>query len=116
MISLAFHQLAVICLLTRILEPSRCHRWFLWWMGTWCMLTFLATCGILLGQCSPIAALWDFSIPGTCVPKRILVAYCQYAGGPYTGKRETATSFLPPPPKKKVHERAHFIGQKQRRH
>lgn len=80
-LSFGLPKMAVITLLTRLLNPSKKHRWFLWWMGYWCMLTLFATCGVLIGQCYPARSLWDFSVEGSCMPKSVLIAYCQYAGG-----------------------------------
>lgn len=80
-LSFGLPKMAVISLLTRLLNPSKKHRWFLWWMGYWCMLTLFATCGVLIGQCYPARSLWDFSVEGSCMPKSVLIAYCQYAGG-----------------------------------
>lgn len=80
-LSFGLPKMAVITLLTRLLNPSRKHKWFVWWMGTWCMLTLFATCGVLIGQCYPANSLWDFSVEGSCMPKNVLIAYCQYAGG-----------------------------------
>ncbi|KAK8087154.1 hypothetical protein PG994_002128 [Apiospora phragmitis] len=73
--------LAVIALLTRILNPSRAHWWGLWAMGLLCFASLLATVGVLLGQCTPARSLWTFSITEkTCFDKNILVGYCIYAG------------------------------------
>lgn len=79
-ISFGLPKLAVVILLTRLLNPSRYHKWFIWWLGIWCMLTLFATCGVLLGQCTPTNSLWNFSVEGKCFSKTILVGYCIYAG------------------------------------
>ena len=79
--SFGLPKLAVIYLLTKLLNPSRWHKWFLWWQGIWCQLTLFATVGVLLGRCRPARSLWDFSVEGTCFDNNILVAYCIYAGG-----------------------------------
>lgn len=80
-ISFGLPKMAVVILLTRLLNPGKYHKWFIWWLGIWCQLTLFATCGVLLGQCTPTNSLWDFSVKGTCFSKSIQVAYCVYAGG-----------------------------------
>ncbi|KAK8862590.1 integral membrane protein [Apiospora arundinis] len=80
-LSFGLPKLAVIALLTRILNPSRAHLWFLWTMGIVCTASLLATVGVLLGQCTPARSLWTFSITEkTCFDKKILIDYCVYAG------------------------------------
>ncbi|KAK8133785.1 hypothetical protein PG984_005797 [Apiospora sp. TS-2023a] len=80
-LSFGLPKLAVIALLTRILNPSRAHWWYLWAMGLVCFASLLATVGVLLGQCTPARSLWTFSITEkTCFDKDILVGYCIYAG------------------------------------
>lgn len=79
-ISFGLPKMAVVILLTRLLNPSRYHKWFIWWLGIWCQLTLFATCGLLLGQCTPTNSLWNFSVEGKCFDKSILVGYCVYAG------------------------------------
>ncbi|KAK8094683.1 hypothetical protein PG997_001368 [Apiospora hydei] len=80
-LSFGLPKLAVIALLTRILNPSRAHWWYLWTMGLVCFASLLATVGVLLGQCTPARSLWTFSITEkTCFDKKILVGYCIYAG------------------------------------
>ncbi|KAK2029185.1 integral membrane protein [Colletotrichum zoysiae] len=78
--SFSLPKLAVICLLTRLLEPGVLHKWFLWWMGIWCQLTLVATVAILIGRCTPARSLWDFSVAGTCFDPSILINYSIYAG------------------------------------
>jgi hypothetical protein len=79
--SFGLPKLAVVVLLTRLLNPGKYHRWFLWWQGIWAQLTLFATVGVLLGQCMPARSLWDFSITEKkCFDKKILIGYCIYAG------------------------------------
>lgn len=80
-VSFALPKMAVVILLTRLLNPNSYHKCFIWWLGIWCQLTIFATCGVLLGQCTPMNSLWDSSVEGKCFDKSILVAYCIYAGG-----------------------------------
>lgn len=78
--SIGLPKMAVVSLLTRLLNPGRLHFYFLWFLGIWCQLTLLATVGVLIGQCYPARALWDFSVQGKCLDRQILVDYCIYAG------------------------------------
>ena len=80
-LSLAFPKLAVVALLTKVLNPAKWHKWFLWFMGIVSVLTFFAVIGTLLGQCSPMDSQWDFSIEGTCVDKKYIANFSIYASG-----------------------------------
>lgn len=73
-------KFAVVSLLTRLLNPSRWHRWFLWGMTIWCLLTLFATVGTLLGQCTPTKAMWNFDMEISCVDPKHIVNFSLYAG------------------------------------
>ncbi|KAJ0161504.1 hypothetical protein CTA2_6107 [Colletotrichum tanaceti] len=77
--SFGLPKLAVVSLLTRLMNPRRLHRWFLWWLGIWCQLTLCVTAGLLLGRCTPARSLWDFSTQGTCISTDILIWFSVYA-------------------------------------
>lgn len=79
--SFSIPKLAVVSLLTRILNPGRFHKWVLWIMVVWAQLSFLAAISILLGRCKPLRSLWDFSVKGTCFDINSLVGYGIYATG-----------------------------------
>ncbi|KAK0370408.1 integral membrane protein [Colletotrichum limetticola] len=78
--SFGLPKLAVVSLLTRLMNPGVYHKWFLWWMGIWCQLTLFVTVGLLIGRCTPASSLWDFSIRGTCFSPDILINFSIYAG------------------------------------
>ncbi|KAK1545901.1 integral membrane protein [Colletotrichum paranaense] len=78
--SFGLPKLAVVSLLTRLMNPGVYHKWFLWWMGIWCQLTLFVTVGLLIGRCTPASSLWDFSIQGTCFSPDILINFSIYAG------------------------------------
>ncbi|KAK2037188.1 integral membrane protein [Colletotrichum somersetense] len=78
--SFGLPKLAVVYLLTRLLNPGKYHKMFLWFLGIWCQLTLFVTAGLLLGRCTPARSLWDFSISGKCFSTDILVGFCIYAG------------------------------------
>ncbi|KAK7229256.1 hypothetical protein V2G26_001426 [Clonostachys chloroleuca] len=75
-----FPKLAVAHLLIKLMNPGKYHRWFLWGMVIWCLLTLFATIGTLLGQCQPANSQWNFDIKGECVPKHHIVNFSLYAG------------------------------------
>lgn len=82
--SFGLPKLAVIHLLTRLMNPGRAHKIFLWVMGIACNLALLGCVVIMFAQCTPSRSQWVFSIPEsekTCIDKRILVVYTTSAGG-----------------------------------
>ena len=66
-ISLAVPKFAVVVMLSKLLNPSKFHKWFLWWMATWSFLTSVVVIGLLLGQCKPMEALWNSDVKGDCM-------------------------------------------------
>ncbi|KAH8175239.1 integral membrane protein [Sarocladium implicatum] len=79
-ISFGLPKFAVVDLLTRLMNPSKWHRRFLWGMCIVCLLTLLATIGTLLGQCTPTRAMWNFDMEKTCVDIDHIVGFSLYAG------------------------------------
>lgn len=82
--SLGLGKLAVIALLTRLLFPGRLHYWALWVSGSLCVAILVATVCLLLLQCSPPRALWDFSVEGKCIPVEVLINLSFLAGSEYS--------------------------------
>ncbi|KAL1850973.1 hypothetical protein VTK73DRAFT_9567 [Phialemonium thermophilum] len=79
--SFGLPKLAVIALLTRLMNPSRWHRIFLWCLGIWCNISLLGCVFVLFAQCTPARSQWDFSITDkTCWSPWVLVDYAIYAG------------------------------------
>jgi hypothetical protein len=77
-------KLAVVSLLTRLLNPDRWHKIFLWIMALLCFGSLLGCIVILFAQCSPAKSQWDFSITEkTCIDKWVLVDYAIFAGGSF---------------------------------
>lgn len=75
-------KLAVVSLLTRLLNPDKWHKIFLWIMALLCFGSLLGCIVILFAQCSPAKSQWDFSITEkTCIDKWVLVDYAIFAGG-----------------------------------
>lgn len=77
--TLGFPKLAVIALLSRLLDPNRYHLIFLWFMGIICCLSLTAMVMLLLLQCSPPRALWDFSLPRDCLSPDVLMGLAFWA-------------------------------------
>ncbi|KAI1259140.1 integral membrane protein [Xylariaceae sp. FL1019] len=79
--SFGLPKLAVVVLLTRLLNPGRLHAAFLWFLGITTILVLAATVGVLVGRCQPAQAQWDFSIKEkTCFSTTTLASYCIFAG------------------------------------
>lgn len=77
-------KLAVVALLTRIMNPSRAHKFFLWGLSLLCVVVLLGCVPMLFGQCTPAYSQWDLSFPPDkkkCWPKHVLVDYAIASGG-----------------------------------
>ena len=79
-LSFGIPKLAVVALLTKITNPSRKHRIFLWAMTITCLAILFGCVIILFAQCTPARSQWDFSVKGTCWSPWILVYYAIVAG------------------------------------
>ncbi|KAK3400763.1 hypothetical protein B0T20DRAFT_152699 [Sordaria brevicollis] len=74
-------KFAVVSLLTRLLNPSKWHRVFLWVLVGTCQVAILGCAIILFAQCTPTVAQWDFSIENKkCWSPWVLVKYSMVAG------------------------------------
>jgi hypothetical protein len=80
-LSFCFPKLAVIALLTRLMNPSTRHRIFLWFLGI-SVFIFGSMCFIIMySQCVPVYSQWDFSITEkTCWDPMILVNFSIFTG------------------------------------
>ncbi|WYZ35502.1 hypothetical protein EsH8_X_000149 [Colletotrichum jinshuiense] len=79
--SFGLPKIAVVALLTRILNPSKWHAMFLWSMSIFCLFNLIGCVVILFAQCQPSHSQWDFSIvERTCWDKWILVYFAIYSG------------------------------------
>ncbi|KAL2755541.1 hypothetical protein ACRALDRAFT_1071199 [Sodiomyces alcalophilus JCM 7366] len=79
-VSFGVPKLAVVALLTRIMNPSRWHTIFLWTLTGLCNVVLMGCTVILFAQCQPSKSQWDFSVPGVCWDRWILVSYAIAAG------------------------------------
>lgn len=79
--SFGLPKIAVVALLTRIMNPSRWHALFLWCLSIFCLVNLLGCVIILFAQCQPSHSQWDFSVEKTCWDKWILVYFAIYSGG-----------------------------------
>lgn len=54
----------------------------MWSLGILCVLQFMAVSLVFILGCKPVAASWDFTIPGaSCIDAIEFVYYCYYASG-----------------------------------
>ncbi|KAJ0160579.1 hypothetical protein CTA2_7724 [Colletotrichum tanaceti] len=79
--SFGLPKIAVVALLTRIMNPSRRHALFLWCLSVFCLVNLLGCVVVLFAQCQPSHSQWDFSVEKSCWDKRILVYFAIYSGG-----------------------------------
>lgn len=88
--SFGLPKLAVIHLLTRLMNTGRAHKIFLWALGILCNLGLLGCVVLLFVQCSPVQSQWDFTLADqkTCWDKWVLVNYAIFAGSKF--------KFVPP--------------------
>ncbi|KAK1499400.1 integral membrane protein [Colletotrichum cuscutae] len=80
LLSFGIPKLAVVALLTRILNPSRWHKRFLWALSIICVVNLIGFITIIFAQCSPARSQWDSSVSGKCWSKWILVSFATYSG------------------------------------
>ena len=83
-------KIAVVALLTRIMNPSRAHRWFLWGLSLFCMTVLSGCIPLLFAQCTPASSQWDLNFPPEkkkCLPKNVLVNYAISSGGKFASYR-----------------------------
>lgn len=80
-LSLALPKFAVVSLLSKLLNPHKYHRWFLWFLATVCVLSMFVVIGTLLGQCQPMRSQWDFDVEGSCVNRDPIVGFSIFASG-----------------------------------
>lgn len=74
-------KIAVVALLVRIMNPSKFHRLFLWFLSIFCLVGLVGCIAILFGQCTPSYSQWHFEITDkTCWDKWIIVWYAIGAG------------------------------------
>jgi hypothetical protein len=88
--SFAIPKLAVVALLTRITNPSRKHKIFLWAMTGSCLVILLGCVVIIFAQCTPSRSQWDFSVQGTCWSPWILIYYAIMAGCTFSFKKHSS--------------------------
>ncbi|KAH9908509.1 hypothetical protein F4778DRAFT_717446 [Xylariomycetidae sp. FL2044] len=79
--SFALPKIAAVALLTRLMNPSKRQRIFLWTISISCMVILTGCIFLLFAQCTPSRAQWDFSIKEkTCWDPYVLVDYSIVAG------------------------------------
>ncbi|KAL8364897.1 hypothetical protein RB595_003943 [Gaeumannomyces hyphopodioides] len=86
LLSFAFPKLAIVALLTRLMNPSRIHRRFLWVLAGSCFVVLCTNIIVEFAQCNPVSALWDKSIKKedkSCWDPRVNL-YTAYFAGAYS--------------------------------
>ncbi|TDZ34427.1 hypothetical protein C8035_v010573 [Colletotrichum spinosum] len=78
--SFGLPKVAVVVLLTRILNPGPRHKNILWGLSLFCLLSLTANMVLLFIRCRPTQSNWDFSPSPRCWDKWILVHFAVYTG------------------------------------
>ncbi|TDZ51523.1 hypothetical protein CTRI78_v007628 [Colletotrichum trifolii] len=78
--SFGLPKVAVVVLLTRILNPGARHKNILWGLSLFCLLSLTANMVLLFIRCRPTQSNWDFSPSPRCWDKWILVHFAVYTG------------------------------------
>ncbi|KAF6836672.1 integral membrane protein [Colletotrichum plurivorum] len=79
LLSIGLPKPAVVALLTRILNPSRFHKWFLWSLAGVCVGNIIGYIAIIFAQCQPASAQWNKTVEGVCWDRWVLVSYAIYS-------------------------------------
>lgn len=79
-LSFGVPKLAVVALLTKIMNPGRKHKIFLWTMASVCLVLLFGCVVFLFAQCTPARSQWDFAVKGTCWSPWVLIYYAIVAG------------------------------------
>ena len=76
-------KLAVVYLLTQLLNTGRAHKTFLWTMGIFCNVALTIDCVLIFARCTPAESQWDFSLADQqeCFDMWILAKYAIFTGG-----------------------------------
>ncbi|KAI1259171.1 hypothetical protein F5Y18DRAFT_315762 [Xylariaceae sp. FL1019] len=79
-LSFCLPKIAIVQLLSKLLNPSRRHLIWLWFISVFNLVLLLASVGLVFGQCTPSRSQWDFSVPAKyCWNKWDTVHYTQAA-------------------------------------
>ncbi|KAK4222580.1 hypothetical protein QBC38DRAFT_427006 [Podospora fimiseda] len=78
--SFALPKFAAVLLLNRLMNPSKWHRVWLWFLAFGSQILLLGCVVILFAQCTPSAAQWNFSLEKKCWDPWLLVNYSIGAG------------------------------------
>ncbi|KXX73762.1 hypothetical protein MMYC01_209605 [Madurella mycetomatis] len=78
--SFGLPKLAVVALLTRMLNVPRWHAILMWSLAILCLTSLLGCVVLLFAQCTPTHAMWDFTVKRECWSPWVLVDYSIFAG------------------------------------
>ncbi|CAI6095104.1 unnamed protein product [Clonostachys chloroleuca] len=74
-------KIAVVALLSRLMNPAKWHAYFLWALSGTCMASLVGCIIFLYSLCTPVQSLWVTNMPERkCLPIETLVKYCVFAG------------------------------------
>ncbi|KAI7344128.1 hypothetical protein KC354_g15315 [Hortaea werneckii] len=79
-LSIGIPKLAVVALLTKLLEPTRWHRITMWTAAGLTNLLLFGCVIILYAQCQPARSQWNFSVEGQCWSPWVLVYWAIVSG------------------------------------
>ncbi|CAG9950727.1 unnamed protein product [Clonostachys rosea f. rosea IK726] len=79
-LSFTIPKLAVVTLLTRLLNPSRVRQAFLWSLAWLCLISVIICIIILFTQCTPAAFMWGGAPEGKCISPWVLINFSIFTG------------------------------------
>lgn len=78
-------KLAIAALLNRIMNPSKFHRVWLWFLTALVFISSSICIVVLFTMCDPPEGLWKIQLAAsgaaTCRPNKVLVGYAIFTGG-----------------------------------
>ncbi|CAH0016868.1 unnamed protein product [Clonostachys rhizophaga] len=81
MLAFSIPKLGVAALLTRIMNPTKQHKFAVWGLTSFCALTVVASIILIFAQCTPMRALWDLSVVDKkCIPGSVVVDFLIFSG------------------------------------
>lgn len=88
-ISFTIPKVAVAIMLTRILNPSKIHKYFIFGLISFAACTVAVCILLLFTECDPPASQWDKSITDyTCRDPWILIDFAVFTGGRCSHQRD----------------------------
>lgn len=76
----SFPNVSIAISLNRLLAPSHIRCWALYSLVSLQCLIAAISCVLLFTQCTPVASLWDSTIPARCFPTGVMTGYSYFTG------------------------------------